>query len=118
MPPSNRDAAYLWDMREAAQEIVSLLQGIELESYASSKHPRLSVERLFITIGEAANRVSSSFQAIHAEIPWAEMIGLRNVVVHDYDDIRDEVLFETAGTDLPKLITSLDTLISDAMNEL
>lgn len=118
MPLNNRDGAYLWDMREAAQDIVSLLQGIELETYTSTKHPRLSIERLFITLGEAANRISDDYKSLHSSIPWAEIVGLRNVVVHEYDDIRDEVLYQTAHADLPNLITILDDLIATALTEL
>jgi uncharacterized protein with HEPN domain len=56
-----------------------------------------------LQIGENAAHLSESFKTNHCQIPWHEIIGLRNVVAHEYGDIDDQVLWEIATIDIPKL---------------
>jgi uncharacterized protein with HEPN domain len=51
---------------------------------------RYAVERQLLVIGEAANRVSAEFQETHPEIPWRQMIGLRNVLAYEYGEIKGD----------------------------
>ena len=68
-------------------------------------------------IGEAARRVSTEFRHAHPEIPWAKIIAHRNVLVHEYDEIRQERLWKTATIDVPLLITPLKELLPPEPNE-
>lgn len=70
MPLENRDLAYLWDMREAAREIVQFVQGMKWAKFENDKVVRYAVERQLLVIGEAANHVSDQFRKEHPEIPW------------------------------------------------
>ena len=62
-------------------------------------------------VGEAARRVSPPTRETTKDIPWEQMIGLRNVMIHDYDDIDLQVVWDTVQTDLPPLIEKLKKLI-------
>ncbi len=57
----------------------------------------------FIQISENMKRLSDDFRTKHDEISWVSVIGLRNKIVHDYGDIRLDVIYQTIQTDLPKL---------------
>jgi uncharacterized protein with HEPN domain len=69
MRPDQRDAAYLWDMLDAAREAVRFVHGLALADYSENRLVKLAVERAVQIIGEAANRVSVHFCEAHPEIP-------------------------------------------------
>ncbi|BDG59752.1 hypothetical protein caldi_08420 [Caldinitratiruptor microaerophilus] len=61
--------------------------------------------------GEAARNVSADFRQAHPEIPWADMIGMRNRVVHEYLGVDLDVVWSTVRTDLPRLVRVIDRLL-------
>ncbi len=62
-------------------------------------------------IGEAATRVSEQFREAHPEVPWSMIIGMRHRIVHNYRDLRRDILWSTARNDLPDLIALLEPLV-------
>ena len=80
MLPEKADAAYLWDMLDAARAIKEFVAGKTLHDYQKNRMLRGAVERHVEIIGEAANRVSAGFQSSHPEIPWRKVINQRNVL--------------------------------------
>lgn len=111
MRPEERDIAYLWDMREAAREVLEFLHQIDYARFASDKVLRYAVERQLHVIGEAAKRVSSGFKDAHPEIPWKSIIAQRNVLAHEYGEILVERIWRVATERLPELIRLLDPLV-------
>ncbi len=87
--------------------------GLSFEAYVARSMTRMAVERALEIVGEAARRVSDPFKAGHPEIPWRDLIGLRNVLTHDYGEIKSERLWEIATSDAPRLIGLLEALVSD-----
>jgi uncharacterized protein with HEPN domain len=69
MPANPRDAAYLWDIVEAGQEISEFLSGKKYTDFQATKILRLAIEREIEIIGEAARRISADFRSKHPEIP-------------------------------------------------
>jgi uncharacterized protein with HEPN domain len=59
-------------------------------------------------IGEAASRMSADTKANLVDIPWQDIIGMRNRLVHAYFDIDLDILWQTIETELPKLVASLE----------
>jgi uncharacterized protein with HEPN domain len=111
MQPVERDRALLWDMREAARDTVEFIQGLKFTHFASDKKARAAVERQIITMGEAARQVSPEFKQAHPQIPWREIIGTRNVLVHEYSEVKIEIIWLAATRRIPELIGLLDPLI-------
>ena len=64
-------------------------------------------------IGQAARGVSGELQEAHPEIPWREMIGMRNVVVHDYADVDLALVWKTVREDLPGLVGRLNAILEE-----
>jgi len=110
----DRDPAHLWDMLEACREIRQFLTGKSSQDLLTDRMLRLAVERELEIIGEAANRVSSEFQALHPEIAWARIVAQRNVISHEYGDIKLEWIWRVATERVPELITLLEPLIPPA----
>jgi uncharacterized protein with HEPN domain len=111
MQPENRELAYLWDMREAAQEIVSFVANVNYSDFTNNKMIRYAVERQLLVIGEAANHVPGAYQENHPEIPWQQVIGLRNVLAHEYGEIKVDRIYNAATISVPNLLILLNKLL-------
>lgn len=114
MAPEDQDAAYLWDMREAAKEAVSILGDKSVETFKQDKIICRAIERTIEIVGEAARKVSPQYQAQHPEIPWRDIIGQRNIVAHEYGQIDYGLLYKTVRQDMPGLIAVLIRLLPPA----
>ena len=77
MQADERDAGYLWDMREAARDCIDFVKEATYERFGADKMMHSAVERRLEILGEAAGRISEAFQDGHPEIPWQEIKGLR-----------------------------------------
>ena len=111
MQPEQRDAAYLWDMLDSARSAMQLTAGMDFARYADDRKTQLAVERSFEIVGEAAARVSATFRDAHPEVPWRQIIGQRNVLIHEYGEIKQERIWQTVTEDLPHLITLLQQFV-------
>lgn len=111
MQPEGRDAAYLWDMREAARSIVHMTQEVSLEQFRTDVMRRLAVERLFTVLGEVARRTSPTFKSAHPEIPWSSIVGLRNLVTHEYERVETDTIWQIARGSVPELLRMLEPLV-------
>ena len=111
MPLEDRDPAYLWDMLEAAQTLRELIVGLSAAAYLADRKTQLAVERAIEILGEAARRVSPILQQAHTEIPWAGIIAQRNVIAHEYGEIKQERLWVVATVHVEDLIPKLRLLV-------
>ena len=111
MQPEEKDVGYLWDMREAAREVISLTSGCTAAGYLEDRKLQLAVERLVEIIGEAARRITAAFQQIHPEIPWQQIISQRHVLAHEYGEIKQEYMWRVATRRVPELIALLEPLV-------
>jgi len=107
--------ALLWDAREAARLILMFIEGRSWQHYQADAMLRSAVERQFQIIGEALNRLSRVDDAAAAVIPeLARIVAFRNVLVHGYAVIDDELVWQVAMTRVPGLVETLDRLLDQA----
>ncbi len=111
MRPEERDAAYLWDMLDAARTVKRFISGVTINQYMEDRKLQLAVERAVEIIGEAARRVTDAFKEAHPEIPWKGIIGQRHVLAHEYGEIKQERMWAVASTHIPALIALLEPLL-------
>lgn len=107
----HRDETYLLDILQSAKIINDYAANKSLEDFVKDIQCQDAMIRRFELIGEAAGRVTEDKQEKHPELPWKEMKGLRNFLIHEYDDIDLEIIWKTATKDIPTLITSLDLIL-------
>lgn len=100
-------------MLDHAKEAVELLAGKEKADLYRSRVLELAVVKLVEIVGEAANRLSIEDQLRYPRIPWKEIVGMRNRLVHGYDAIDLDVLWDTVRVDLPPLIEELERTLGD-----
>jgi uncharacterized protein with HEPN domain len=115
MPPEERDKAYLWDMLDAAQAIAEFVWERSYAEYLSNRMMRGAVERHIEIIGEAARRVSEATREANPDIPWKSIIGQRNVLAHEYDEILHEAMWAVATRRVPELMTALRSILPEDM---
>ena len=72
----------------------------------------LALMKCIEILGEAGARISEEVQARHSDIPWTEIVGMRNHLVHGYFDIDLDRLWATVTHDLPQLAVSLERILS------
>lgn len=113
MPNSERDISYLWDMRKYSLEIVEIIGGVPHAKFVENKTIRYAIERLLLIIGEAANHVSKDFQEEHPEIEWGQIIGLRNVLAHEYGEVKMDKIYLAATIRIPELLEKLKPFLTE-----
>jgi uncharacterized protein with HEPN domain len=99
-------------MLDHAREAVTLLYGKTRDDLANTRLLQLGLVRLVEIIGEAAARVSKDMQARHTSIPWEDVVGMRNKLIHGYDQVDLGILWDTVTDDLPQLIQELEAALS------
>ncbi len=112
-----RDAGYLWDMLQSARDVVEITEGKRFADVQAEKTLRLALERSIEIIGEAASRVSPEVRAAHPEVPWSQIVAQRNVIVHEYGELKYERLWAVATREIPILISLLEPLIPPVLDD-
>jgi len=107
-----RDREFLLDILEAAKLAVSYVGEKSREDFLKDVQCQDAVIRRFEIIGEASRRISEKTRISHSELPWDEMIAMRNVMIHEYDDVDLVVVWETVKNNLPSLIESLERILA------
>lgn len=105
------DRVSLVDMLVYSEEAVELLGEASAIDLADDRLLQLALERLVGIVGEAASRVSPATQQRHPEIPWAQIIGMRNRVVHGYDAIVLSRMWDTVRYEMPPLVEQLVAIV-------
>jgi uncharacterized protein with HEPN domain len=106
------DSSRLKHMRDAAIEAISFVDGYSRGDLESDRRSVLAIVKAIEIIGEAANRISKDCQNRHLQIPWADVIGMRNRLVHAYFDIDLDIIWQVVIYDLPPLLKELEKIIA------
>ena len=110
MQPNEDDMARLWDMLDAAKATTEFVEGKRFEDFMTNRMLRSAVERNLEIIGEAAKYVSQTSRDSIPDIPWRAMIALRNVISHEYGEIKYERLWSLCTKQLAVLIRQLENI--------
>jgi uncharacterized protein with HEPN domain len=105
------DRGRLEDIRDAIKRIESYLQGVNEKKFENDLMRQDAIMLQIEIIGEAARHISTEFQEQHDEIPWSQMIGMRNKIVHDYFNIDVSKIWDTAKNDIPQLKKMVSKLL-------
>ena len=111
--PRRDDKTLLRDMIEAARSAVSAIEGSEQAALAADHVRALGLVKCLEIVGEAAGRLSAELRARQPAIPWAQIIGMRNRLVHAYFEIDYEQVWKALTEDLPPLIEQWERILAD-----
>ena len=111
MPGPTRDVR-LSHMLDHAREAIVLSEGRSRSDLDSDRLLNLALVRLLEVVGEAANRVPVEERDQHPEIPSPQIISLRNRLIHGYDAVDNDILWQIIVRDLPPLVESLEAILA------
>ena len=98
-------------MLDAAREARQFAEGKTRDHLNDNRMLVLALTKDIEIIGEAASKISKTFQAAHPHIPWAVIVGMRNMLIHAYFDVDLDEVWSTLQNDLPRLIEQLDSIV-------
>jgi uncharacterized protein with HEPN domain len=113
----NDDLIRLRHMLDAAKEARSFIAGKTRDDLNTSRMLVLSLLKDIEVLGEAATKVSAAARSVTPEIPWQDIVGMRNRLIHGYFDIDLDIVWDTVCNDLPPLIQKLDGIVSREKGE-
>jgi len=108
--PRRTVADRLDDIREACQAIARFADEADPAAFTTDELLVAAVLYQLTIIGEAAGHLPDALKAGHAHIPWAEVVGMRNVLVHEYFRVDADILWQTVQTDVPQLLAATHTM--------
>jgi uncharacterized protein with HEPN domain len=111
------DDPLLVDMLVAARHARDHVSALSPDQFMASKLHQDAVIRELEVLGEAARRVSEQARAGSPEIPWSQIVGLRNRLIHEYFRVRLGLVWEVVTTELPPLIERLEEIVPSEGNE-
>ena len=102
------DQVYVGHMLDMSRKATEKVRALGRPDYDEDENLRLALAHLVQVIGEAARRVSNDVREAHPEIPWADIVGMRSKIVHDYMNVDEDIVCEVVTRDLPALVAALE----------
>jgi uncharacterized protein with HEPN domain len=109
----HEDRIRVQHMIDATDEALSFAQGIDEKDFYKNRMLILSVIKDVEIIGEAASKMSEETKLKYPEIPWKDIVGMRNRLIHGYFDIDIKLVWNTVHKNLPQLVSNLKSLLSE-----
>jgi uncharacterized protein with HEPN domain len=108
MPPPDRDRASLLDLRLAGQRILEFIGEQTLESFSEDLKTQSAVVLQILILGEAAKRLSPGFRERYPEVPWSDIMRMRDKLIHHYESMDPGEVWQASTVDIPALLAFLD----------
>lgn len=106
-----RDDETLLDIARAANLVLLFKQGVTEESFYKDLKTQSAILHQLLIMGEAVKRLSLPFRDVHPEIDWKSIAGLRDVLIHAYNTVDIELVWEIVHAHTPKLLKQLEPLL-------
>jgi len=106
-----RDEAVLLDIFRAAQLVLEFCQGMDKDSFLNDLKTQSATLHQLTVIGEAVKRLSMEFRARHPEVPLTLVAGMRDKLIHGYDMVALNQVWQTVIEDVPDLLSSIGPLL-------
>ena len=104
---------YLNDILESVDDIHEFTRGMTYAEFAADKKTVKAVIRCLEVIGEAAKKIPAEIRASYSSLPWAEISGMRDKLIHEYFGVDIEIIWETVNSDLGSLKTVIPEILKN-----
>lgn len=105
-----RDSAALLDIARAARLVIEFTEGTDQDTFLKDAKTQSAVLHQLLILGEAVKRLSGEFRAGHPAIPWALIAGMRDTLIHEYNEVDLNEVWRTAQRDVPDLLRYVESL--------
>jgi uncharacterized protein with HEPN domain len=106
-----RDIDRLVDVIKAADLVASFTDGFSFERFLSDHLVQSAVIRQLQIVGEACRQVSDQFKQTHPQVPWRRIVGMRNAIVHDYNEVELEIVWTVVEKFLPETVGIVEQIV-------
>jgi uncharacterized protein with HEPN domain len=108
------DEVTILDLARAARLVLEFVRGLDRDAFDRDSKTQSAVLHQLLVLGEAVKRLSPDFRAAHATVPWAQIAGMRDKLIHAYDEVDIELVWRTVERDLPPLLNQLEQWLPDS----
>jgi uncharacterized protein with HEPN domain len=112
----NRDLVYLQDILTSALAAQEYLQGLSRQTFLGLREKQDAVIRALEVVGEAARRLSQEGKDAIPDVPWRSLTGMRNILIHQYDNVDLDLVYDTVKEYLPPLIQRLRSFLESGLH--
>jgi len=103
MSPEREYSDYMEDILDAILKVDKFIKGMDFNQFDTDDKTTFAVIRALEIIGEATKHIPDKVRENYPDVPWREMAGIRDKLIHDYFGVNAEVVWKTATKDLPEL---------------
>ncbi len=104
---------YIEDIIFAMQNAMNFIEGMKYDEFIKDTKTLYAVVRSLEIIGEATKQIPKDIKNRYPEIPWKQMAGMRDKLIHEYFGINDEKIWETLNKDIPRLLPIFQKIIEE-----
>jgi len=110
-----RDKGHLLDILEAAEIALTYVRGMSRDDFLDDLQCQDAVIRRLEIMGDAARRISVKTHEDYPDLPWSDLIGMCNILIHEYDAVDLYIVWETVHCDLPPLIEVIENILEKSV---
>jgi uncharacterized protein with HEPN domain len=92
-------------------DIEKYIKGISFDSFLTDTKTQDAIIRKLEIVGEASKNISEDLKNKHSNIPWKQMAGIRDILIHAYFDVSHQIIWETVTKDLPSLKKNIEDIL-------
>lgn len=107
----NQDQSYLLDLAKLCQTILRLTANMTEAEFQHDERTQLAILYEITILGEVVKRLSTEFRSQHSTIEWRKIAGMRDRLVHDYDEVQLDLVWQVIKINIPELLDYITPLL-------
>lgn len=108
---------YISDVCDALEKCLLFTEGMQFSGFTEDEKTVFAVIRALEVVGEAVKQIPASLQEKYPVIPWREMAGMRDILIHHYFSVNPEVVWKTVTEDIPELLPVFQQILADQQQD-